>query len=637
MVGSLLGNNYMYVTYRVGQRIRSIIVTAVYRKCLALSGLSRHKFPPGVIINHMAVDPTVMVELVPTIHLLWAAPFEIIVCLVILIAITGWSAIVGVFIMLLATPVNMVLTRGLYMARISSLQHKDTRIKLLTEVLNAIKTVKLMVWEAHLHGQLNDSRRQEVNYLFKFIFLRSLMIVVIWCIPLLGTLATFVCLLFIAKRQMTVEVAFMCVVIYNQLNVPLIRLPKLLNDFVLSLVSLKRITAFLVAQEIQPDNVDNHVFNPAIPAVAIDHATFTWEDTDKPALSDTSLSIPHGQLVAVIGQVGSGKTALLRALLGSIKRTAGRAVISGQLAYAAQNPWIQNISFRSNVTFGKEFDGEWYEKVVTACELKRDITLLTGGDTAEIGEAGSTLSGGQKQRLALARAVYQDADIYLLDDTLSAVDANVGENIFNNCIRGLLAGKTRILVTQQFQYLNRVDYILVMRNGEVVERGTYAELLANKDSEFARLNSNYEAQIAHAEEKTEAKGGDGLAIPGGVAVSGEGALMQLEEHQKGSVPWSCYWTYVREGKWPLFIVTMLCFVASTIAAIYSNYWLAEWTASENERLDSSSSSGGAMSTKKGILVYSLIVAGTCILMIFRFLFLSINNMNASKGIHNKTL
>jgi len=201
----------------------------------------------------------------------------------------------------------------------------------------------------------------------------------------------------------------------------------------------------------------------------------------------------------------------------------------------------------------------------------------------QTGEAGSTLSGGQRQRLSLARAVYQNEDIYFLDDTLSAVDANVGENIFNKCIRGLLAGKTRILVTQQFQYLNRgvggchcprsahasdktnlfaVDHILVMKGGEIVEQGSYAELAANKDSEFSRLNSNYEAQVAHAEEKKDTQEA--------AKSQGEGGLMSLEEHKKGSVPWRVYAFYLAQSGLILFTLVCIIFFAASVGntAIY---------------------------------------------------------------------
>jgi ABC-type bacteriocin/lantibiotic exporter with double-glycine peptidase domain len=387
---------YTYYCYRVGMRLRSTVIMAVYRKALTLSGLSRHKFPPGVIINHMAVDPTTLVELVPNFHLMWAIPFEIVAFLAALVYGVGWAGLTGLVVVIFIIPVNIVIGGRLLPIRIGLLGEKDTRIKLLTEVLNSIKTVKLMVWEAHLHGELNDARRREVGYLFKFIFARSLILIALWAIPLLAQLAVFLTLIAMGRRSLSISEAFLPAVVFGQLNGTLSGIPKFVNDFVVCLSSLKRITAFLLTDEVDFSNVEQHEWNSQAPAIVAQNASFVWEDTGEVALDSLNFTIHPGQLVAVIGQVGSGKSALLRALLGTVKRAKGRVEINGRIAYAAQSSWIQNISLRDNITFGKQFNPEWYEKVVRACELKRDIAILTGGDTAEIGEAGSTLSGGQK-------------------------------------------------------------------------------------------------------------------------------------------------------------------------------------------------------------------------------------------------
>jgi ABC-type multidrug transport system fused ATPase/permease subunit len=234
--------------------------------------------------------------------------------------------------------------------------------------------------------------------------------------------------------------------------------------------------------------------------------------------------------------------------------------------------------------------------------------------------------------------VYQNEDICLLDDTLSAVDANVGESIFNNCIRGLLADKTRILVTQQYQYLNRCDYILVVRNGAIVEQGTYEQLAAQPDSEFVRLNSNYEAQVAHAEEKKEAASDAPTA-------QGEGALMSVEEHQKGSVPWHVYDFFFRRYGIALFILTVVLFSAASICSTAVYYWLSLWTRAKDIVVpsNSSSSSGSGVvihtgpSTALGLGIFAALIGGTVVLYLAQYLVHSIGTLRVSRGMHDRPL
>jgi ATP-binding cassette, subfamily C (CFTR/MRP), member 1 len=182
-----------------------------------------------------------------------------------------------------------------------------------------------------------------------------------------------------------------------------------------------------------------------------------------------------GSLTAVVGKVGSGKSSLVSAVLGEMEKVTGSVNTDGSLAFVPQLAWIQNATLQDNVTFGKHFNKEFYDKVILACALKADIDMLPGGDQTEIGEKGINLSGGQKQRVALARAVYSEADIYLLDDPLSAVDAHVGKHIFDNVVgpNGLLAGKSRFLVTHGVSFLPSMDEILVMLDGEISESGSY--------------------------------------------------------------------------------------------------------------------------------------------------------------------
>lgn len=234
---------------------------------------------------------------------------------------------------------------------------------------------------------------------------------------------------------------------------------------------MKRINKFMNAEEIDPDSVTR---NPSENSLSITDGTFTWGG-ESTTLKNINMKVKKGDLTAVVGSVGCGKTSLISALLGEMEKLNGQVNIDGRIAYVSQQAWIQNATLKDNILFGKAFEKQQYDKVIEACALTQDLAMLPGGDETEIGEKGINLSGGQKQRVALARAVYSGADVYLLDDPLSAVDSHVGKHIFDNVFgeNGILKEKTRLLVTHAIVYLPRVNEIYVMVNGEITESGSY--------------------------------------------------------------------------------------------------------------------------------------------------------------------
>ncbi|MGH0130138.1 UNVERIFIED_CONTAM: hypothetical protein FKN15_041189 [Acipenser sinensis] len=259
-----------------------------------------------------------------------------------------------------------------------------------------------------------------------------------------------------------------------------------------ALVSLKRLGKFLCQEELKSDSVDRKPLHPAGSSVLVENGTFSWSRDGAPCLKRISVSVARGSLVAVVGHVGSGKSSLLSALLGEMEKKNGRVSLQGSVAYVPQQAWIQNATLRDNIVFGQERKERWYQRVVEACALVDDLEILPAGDETEIGEKGLNLSGGQKQRVSLARAVYREADVYLLDDPLSAVDAHVGQHIFQKVIgpKGVLRDRTRVLVTHGLSYLPQVDLILVLVDGEITEMGSYQELL-NRQGAFAEFIHAY--------------------------------------------------------------------------------------------------------------------------------------------------
>lgn len=212
--------------------------------------------------------------------------------------------------------------------------------------------------------------------------------------------------------------------------------------------------------------------------IRLTNATAVWEQSEGSQTSgifDINLEIKSG-LCAIVGQVGSSKSTLLNLILGELSLESGSMTINGTISYASQEPWIFEGSVRNNIVFVEDFDRQRYNKVVEVCALDRDFKLLPKGDATIVGEQGSSLSGGQKARVNLARAIYKQADIYLLDDPLSAVDTHVGKDIYEKCIEEFLANKICVLVTHQLQYLRRVQHVVLLNKGKLEAQGPFHTL-----------------------------------------------------------------------------------------------------------------------------------------------------------------
>lgn len=274
-----------------------------------------------------------------------------------------------------------------------------------------------------------------------------------------------------SNNVLDAQTAFVSLALFNVLRFPTAMFPMMITLAAQAWVSVKRIDKFLNEEELDPTNVTN---NPSDNALQILRGTFSWGGQDK-ILKNINMRVKKKELVAVVGPVGCGKSSLVSALLGEMEKLEGQVNVDGKVAYIPQQAWIQNCTLEKNITFGRAFNKKLYDRVIDACALTADLAMLPAGDQTEIGEKGINLSGGQKQRISIARAVYSDADIYLFDDPLSAVDAHVGRHIFDNVLgeNGLLKNKTRFLVTNAINFLPRVDEIFVIKNGFISESGSY--------------------------------------------------------------------------------------------------------------------------------------------------------------------
>uniref|UniRef100_A0A673CJC1 ATP-binding cassette, sub-family C (CFTR/MRP), member 3 n=1 Tax=Sphaeramia orbicularis TaxID=375764 RepID=A0A673CJC1_9TELE len=490
---------YCFVT---GMNVRTAVIGAIYRKALVITNAAKRASTVGEVVNLMSVDAQRFMDLTTFLNMLWSAPLQIMLALYFLWQNLGPSVLAGVAVMILLIPFNAVIAMKTRAYQVEQMQYKDARIKLMNEILNGIKVLKLYAWENSFKEKVLAIRQQELNVLRKTAYLGALSTMAWTSAPFLVALTTFAVYVTVDKNNiLDAEKAFVSLSLFNILRFPLNMLPQVISSIVQASVSLKRIQGFLSHDELDPNSVDRkNTFS-----VTVVNGKFTWAKEDPPVLHNINVMVPQGSLLAVVGHVGCGKSSLISALLGEMEKLEGEVSIRGSVAYVPQQAWIQNATLRDNILFGKPFNEQKYRCVLEACALTPDLEVLPGGDMTEIGEKGINLSGGQRQRVSLARALYSDAEVYLLDDPLSAVDAHVSKHIFDNLIgpEGALKGKTRILVTHGISFLPQVDNIMVLVEGRVSEMGSYQELL-KQNGAFAEFLRNYSLEdIIEEDEATE--------------------------------------------------------------------------------------------------------------------------------------
>ncbi|CAD5214570.1 unnamed protein product [Bursaphelenchus okinawaensis] len=611
---SFLLNNYFTTMLKIGCKVQSVLTVAVYNKVLRLSNSARQKRTAGEIQNLMSIDVERFQTITPNLQAYWSSPLTIVLALTILFQTVGAAAFGGVFIMLLIIPLNLAIMMKTKKWQIIQMKLKDERLKLTNEVLNGIKIVKLYAWEKPMMDQINELRKAEVNLIRKASLTRSIGDVLNVASPFLVALVAFTIFVLSSEDNvLTAQVAFVSLTVFAQLRVPLFIIAELIGSTVQVVVSNKRLKDFLAEEETDDTTIDRDFRSDYENSIEVKLATFTWDKSSpKTSLKDIQLDIGQGALVAVVGQVGSGKSSLLSALLGEMDKIGGFAGVRGSIAYAPQQSWIQNQTVRDNIIFGKEWDEQLYHKVVDACELQRDFEFLPFGDQTEIGEKGVNLSGGQKARVSLARALYQQTDILLMDDPLSAVDAIVGAAIFEKAIgpSSLSKDTTRVLVTHSLACLPECDYIIVMKDGMIIRVDDYESLLADPEmSKLIKQIEKEEAKEAQAETPTTGESGnleesdtdysstesdnkskneksriDSKLLRKRSRASSKqtkqvvpSKLVQEEFVETGRVSPSIYMHYFKSMNFAFFLCFVFGMVMNQGLSILRSFWLSDWS------------------------------------------------------------
>lgn len=485
-------HQYFQRAFDMGMKIKSALIAVVYDKSLVLSNETKQASNTGDIVNLMSVDVQRLQDLVQNLQIVWSGPFQIILCLYSLHGLLGNSMWAGVFIMVIMIPLNAVIARTQKRLQKTQMKYKDERSRLISEILNNIKSLKLYGWEVPYLDKLNHVRNDKELANLRRMGVFSSVSMFSWNLaPFLVSCSTFGLFVVMNKsKSLSTDIVFPALSLFNLLSFPLAVVPMVITNIVEAQVAVSRLTKFLTSPELQTNAVirEPSATKNGDVAVSVKNGTFLWskqkgEESYKVALSNINFETKKGSLDCIVGKVGSGKSSILQCILGDLYKLDGEVKVHGKVAYVSQVPWIINGSVRENILFGHKYDPEFYQKVLKACALTVDLKILPKGDRTEVGEKGISLSGGQRARLSLARAVYARADVYLLDDPLSAVDEHVGRHLIDHVLgpKGLLKSKAKLLATNAIHVLSIADNLYMVRDGKLVEQGTYLEIMSQGD------------------------------------------------------------------------------------------------------------------------------------------------------------
>uniref|UniRef100_A0AAQ5ZTI0 ATP-binding cassette sub-family C member 5 n=1 Tax=Amphiprion ocellaris TaxID=80972 RepID=A0AAQ5ZTI0_AMPOC len=620
------------VNYRTAARLRGAALTFAFHKILRLR--STKDISPGELINICSSDGQRLYEAVSVGCLLAGGPLVGILGLSYTAYFLGPTALLGSAIFIIFYPVMMLASRLTAYFRKKCVVVTDRRVRLMNEILGCIKFIKMYCWEDAFAQNIYKVRSKERGILERAGVVQSLTVGVAPIVVVIASVCTFT-LHMALGYDLTAAQAFTVVAVFNSMTFALKVTPLAVRALSEGAVAVKRfqkagVDAISSSESQDPSNAvefqdatlawekarspptesnptpkkrggmkrvlrreklslyistedgKGNKEGPNAQSLLTNmeqespQSTISSTQSIRPPLHKTlhriDLRVKKGSLVGICGGVGSGKSSLLSALLGQMTLLEGNVAASGGFAYVSQQAWILNDSLKENILFGNEYDPNRYNAVLEACCLLPDLAELPYGDMTEIGERGANLSGGQRQRVSMARALYSQRPILLLDDPLSAVDACVGSHIFKKAIKGADEGRTVLFVTHQLQYLPECDDVILMKDGQIAEHGTHAQLMV-KERDYATLFNSMQQEVrpgAHEEQsEKKADSTDDVAKAAPKA--------ETEEKGSGAVAWSVYGAYIKAAGGPVvFFINAFFFLSTTGSIAFSNWWLSYW-------------------------------------------------------------
>ncbi|KAL7300052.1 hypothetical protein TKK_0007062 [Trichogramma kaykai] len=592
----------------IGMRVKIACSSLIYRKVVRLSCASASQAGGGLISNLLSNDLAKFEAFALHLHYTWIMPCVLLLVTYLIWRQLGVAAFAGILFMAIQTiPTQVYWYKLTAKLRSKAATRTDKRVMLIGEIVNGISIIKMYAWEKPFEHLVSLARKREIDALLKRFYVKSVNLACPLFTHRVALLISIVVYIF-QEHQVSADKIFSTVQFFVLARTIMARFFAEAITLAADVnVSLNRIQTFLLMEESESSS-------PAVTSsggggvsgdnnedsrVTIEKVNAAWEKNSVGNnLSDIELSVPANKLYAVVGSVGSGKSSLLKLILGELStRPGGRCLVRGRVAYCSQEPWLFTGTIRDNVLFNEAYQASRYRRVLRACCLERDLRELAHGDRTLVGERGVSLSGGQCARINLARAVYRDVDIYLLDDPLSAVDGQVGKRLFDECVRGLLADKTRVLITHQLQYIKEADKIIFMNDGRIEFQGDFDEFSRNE--QFMKHLPSEENEEEDNNEKIEEKKLQKTTSSSEIAVTtidskdstatnannSKDPSETQELIAKGKVPKRVYLKYFTAGaSYFTLAILLLSFVLTQLSVSGFDYWLSYWTKQEEKKL-----------------------------------------------------
>ena len=637
----------------VNRQFSGSVKGAIYRKAISLSNKARNKYTVGEMVNLSGTDVGELSGVLISSEFLFNGQVIFYVASYMLYQELGVASFAGTGILLCVIPFSMLYNKVEKKLSKTRMDFKDDRVNKSNEVLSGIKIMKLYSWENPFLERISDIRKNEIKTMKKTSVYRALNGLMWEVAPLMVTIVSFVTYAALDNSEpLTVKKIFVCLMLFGLLRSPCGGLPWVIGTVIRAKVSYNRIQDFLMCEELPSIDTSKKDVQ-----CKMQGATFEWEKVSEDEgtfqLSSIDFEAHRGQLVAVIGSVGSGKSSLLQAILKNMPQTGGFYSQSGKISYVPQEAWIQNTTVRDNVCFGEKFIKRDYEKILKVTSLEGDVAQLEKGDRTKIGEKGITLSGGQKQRLSIAKALYtsrkeKERTLYMFDDPLSALDMHVGRHVFDKCISddGYLRGCTRILVTNSLSVLPKCSMIYVLENGKVAEKGTHQELSA-KGGLFAKMvrenrsaKSHWQtlrASVVKAKPVTSrikrrlsrrqsTKSFYSSTTDTGSCAELDDFEEQIDyddpdEEEHGHVKMAVFMNYFRAVGPKICIAIVIFFCLRHGLNAYSNVWLSQWDQTNR-------------TTNEQLTIYGLLGLAQTIMMMLSTIFVAYAAFTASQYYHD---
>ncbi|XP_031343400.1 probable multidrug resistance-associated protein lethal(2)03659 [Photinus pyralis] len=645
----------------LGMKIRVGCCSLIYRKVLRIRLTALGDKVVGRAINLMSND-VMRFDMAPLFwHYVWISPLQALIITYYMYQELKTSAFIGMLAMAAIMPFQAWLGRQISNTRYTTAFRTDNRVRQMNEIIRGMQVIKMYAWENPFLKKISISRQHEINSLRITSYIKG---VIMSFIMFTARFALFLSITSYVYNgnELSSETVYVVAAYYEILRQTMtVYFPQGVAQIAEASVAINRIREFLLSPEadvgdktpMDPDSkkrgaksttktdISLMARRMGLPmGIVIEGAWAKYED--EVCLKNIDLVVVPGQLTALVGQVGAGKSCMLQLILGELPPFVGTAEMYGTVSYASQEPWLFAGSVRQNILFGQPYDRSRYREVVKVCALARDFTLLPYGDKTIVGERGASLSGGQRARVNLARAVYKQADIYLLDDPLSAVDTHVGQHLFDYCISQYLGSKAVVLVTHQLQYLKQVPQIVIMHEGEILIKGSYSFLqssglqfsnIIGEDTEsVARSNTAPTNQLQDILRNISITSSMGVNVQAG---GDNEPQEELEIRSYGAIDCKLFYQYFRAGAHCcVLLLLLLFFCGAQFCGSSTDFYLSDWIKQHGQR-NSTIANDNRTSIKDFITTYSIYIGTTALLALSRSFFFFTVCMRASVNLHNR--